>query len=187
MLGGAAAGRQLTGSVGSASVALIEGKSGGVEANLGNEFEALKRIAQKNADDAAATSVSGFRVTAEGKGSGGRGLGANKIVDRVAHEYAGAVQQANRILKTNRSPKTAWERIFRDYIAAGKIPPAYVRGNAIQQVADDLMRSNRYAQVETRSIVNRQSRVPELHTLRPDLQVPLSPTTQGIIDITTPG
>jgi len=97
------------------------------------------------------------------------------------------VQQANRILKTNRSPKTAWERIFRDYIAAGKIPPAYVRGNAIQQVADDLMRSNRYAQVETRSIVNRQSRVPELHTLRPDLQVPLSPTTQGIIDITTPG
>ncbi|MBP9156116.1 MAG: RHS domain-containing protein, partial [Xanthomonadales bacterium] len=133
----------------------------------------------------AATSATGFRVTVEGEISGGRGLGANQTVDRVAHEYAGAVQQANRILETNRAPVTAWERIYRRYQARGERPPEYVRGNALQQVADDLMRQNRYAQ-DVRIIVNRQSRVDSLRPLRPDVQVPTSATTQGVIDITTP-
>lgn len=64
-------------------------------------------------------------------------------------------------------------------------PPDYVRGNALQQVADDLMSRNRYA-ADAEIIVNRQSRVAGLKPLRPDVQVPTSPTTQGVIDITTP-
>ena len=133
----------------------------------------------------AATSATGFRVTVEGEASGGRGLGANQMVDRIAHEYAGAVQQANRILETNRAPVTAWERIYRRYQARGEQPPEYVRGNALQQVADDLMRQNHYAQ-QARILVNRQSKVDALKPLRPDVQVPTSPMTQGVIDITTP-
>jgi hypothetical protein len=70
-------------------------------------------------------------------------------------------------------------------MASGVEPPAYVRGNALQQIADRLMRQNRYVQ-GAEVIVNRQSRVPSLQPSRPDLQVPLSSTTQGVIDITTP-
>jgi hypothetical protein len=175
----------------SRGVRLVEGESGETSATIasdvvGQERAALQRIGQSNADGSAANSSAGLRVTVEGKASGGRGLAANGTVDRIAAEYAGAVQQANRVLMTTRVPRTAWERIYRVFTAAGLKPPAYVRGNALQQIADRLMESNRYA-TEAGSIANRQSRVASLKPLRPDVQVPISPTTQGVIDITTPG
>jgi RHS repeat-associated protein len=146
---------------------------------------ALRRIAANNVDGAAATSVTGFRVTLEGKAAGGRGLGANAGVDRIAGEYVGALQQANRILQTGRAPTTPWERIFRDYIARGEPPPDYVRGNALQQIADRLIERNRYAR-DAKISVNRQSYVDALKPLRPDVQIPITPASQGVIDITTP-
>jgi len=191
--GGAAAARNLAtlsaAAEGRLPLTAREGVGGGPELTGGAvdaEIAALRAIGENNAGGSAATSASGFRVTVEGKASGGRGLGANQTVDRIASEYAGAVQQANRILQTNRAPATAWEKIYRGYIARGESPPEYVRGNALQQVADDLMRQNRYAQ-DAEIIINRQSRVDALQPLRPDVQVPITQTTQGVIDITTPG
>jgi hypothetical protein len=120
---------------------IIESNGPGVDA----EIAALRQIGAANPGGTAANSASGFRVTVSGAESGGRGLGANSTVDRVSYEYAGAVQQANRILQTNRAPATAWERIYRNYVARGESPPDHVRGNAIQQIADRIMRQNRYA------------------------------------------
>jgi len=192
---GSAVARRLTAGTaireGRAAATVVEGANAQPAARVldsplaDQESAALRRIAANNADGAAATSATGFRVTVEGASSGGRGLGANGRVDRIAHEYASAVQQANRILQTNRAPATAWERIYRGYLARGQQPPEYVRGNALQQVADRLMESNRYAQ-ESGIIVNRQSNVDALRPLRPDVQVPITEVTQGVIDITTP-
>jgi hypothetical protein len=161
---------------------IVESNTLGVD----GEIDALRRIGSANSGGAAANSVTGFRVTVSGAESGGRGLGANRTVDRVAFEYAGAVQQANRILQTNRAPATAWERIYRSYVARGESPPEFVRGNAIQQIADDIMRQNRYAR-DAEVMMNRQSRVDALQPLRPDVQVPITRSSQGVIDITTPG
>lgn len=155
------------------------------------EVAALRRIGENNANRAAATSASNFRVTVEGRvdlpdgSSYGRGYGAHQTVDRVAGEYAGALQQANRILQTNRTPQTRWEAIVQSRRARGAEVSPMIYGNALQQVADTLMRNNRYV-TDAGTLMNRQSLVTHLRPLRPDLQVPVTPTRQGVLDITTP-
>ncbi len=154
---------------------------------IADEIATLRRIASNNANGAAARSASGFEVRLEAKGaSGGRGLGANQTVDRVANEYAAAVQQAHRILKSNRAPQTAWERRYRAELAAGKTPDPRTFGNALQQVADDLLNANCYA-IEAGAVTNQRSWVSVLRPKRPDVQVPMTPKSQGVIDLTTPG
>jgi hypothetical protein len=55
----------------------------------------------------------------------------------------------------------------------------------LQQIADRLIERNRYAR-DAKISVNRQSYVDALKPLRPDVQIPITPASQGVIDITTP-
>ncbi|MCP4871458.1 MAG: hypothetical protein GY898_22335 [Proteobacteria bacterium] len=76
----------------------------------------------------------------DGPGGTGYGYSANTLVDRFAEEYAGAVNQANRILEAGGDGGTAWGRRHQIWTQEGRADlTSMSRGNALQQIANDLM------------------------------------------------
>ena len=121
--------------------------------------------------------------------SGGSGLGANSHVDRIADEIAGAVAQADRVLRTGSAGGTRWGHIYQRLRGTGDWKEAMARGNALQQVADQLLRKNEYLR-SAGVLFNKGSRLGlrgKKGLLRPDYQVPLANGRWAILDITTSG
>jgi RHS repeat-associated protein len=114
------------------------------------------------------------------------------LVDRVAGEIDAAVGRANRVLDRGMHLNTPWGRIYQNLLRNNPnhwlVPIA--RGNAVQQIADNLLANNHY--LNAAKVLSNQGhlhgrRNVKGNLLRPDYQVPLSGGRLGIVDITTPG
>jgi hypothetical protein len=149
--------------------------------------EALVKIAAKldNAPVSAAP-----RVTTATISDIGRGVGGHKVMDRLAGEIQGAVNQAERVLSVGGTGGTRWGAIYQRYNGTGHWLESVSRGNAIQQIAETRLLNNTYFQ-EAGVIFNKGHvlglRSSSGSLLRPDFQVPLSGGRVGVLDITTQG
>jgi hypothetical protein len=115
--------------------------------------------------------------------------GTNPLVDAVGNELRGVVDQAEGILQGGGTGGTAWGRIYQR-LPAGHWLEDIAYGNAVQQVADQLLAGNpimRSAGVLSNlgSMLGLRSTLGNL--LRPDYQLPLGNGSWATFDITTAG
>jgi hypothetical protein len=166
-----------------AQAAQISGKSVAPQiegAAIASEVSALRRIAANNSGAGGGATISDV----------GRGMGGNQVVDRVAGEIQGAVNQANRVLDSGGSGGTRWGAIYQRLNGTGHRLEAIAKGNALQQIAETRLIGNTYMN-DAGVIFNRGhvlgSRNLDGNLLRPDFQMRTPGGKVGIFDITTPG
>ena len=120
----------------------------------------------------------------------GKNIFANRIVERLGREVQGAVDQAIRILHAGGTGKTPWGILYQDIKGTGSPLEPLWYGNAVQQIAETLLKNNYYVQ-ELGVIFNskhiRGVTSSKGSPLRPDMQVQLSNGKMAALDITTPG
>ncbi|ANR79226.1 hypothetical protein BBB57_13725 [Kosakonia sacchari] len=126
-------------------------------------------------------------LAACGVGSGGKGLGGHRAVDRAAAELDTAAQRASRLLDRGGHMNTAWGKIYQRW-ANNQYVPQWLknvsRGNAIQQITDRLTLNNRYL---TDIDIKRNVTGSWWGNLRPDYHATLPNGKVAVFDITTPG
>jgi RHS repeat-associated protein len=116
-------------------------------------------------------------------------LTGHHLLDRIAQEIDEAVLHASRMLDRGMHGRTPWGRIYQNLV---KHNPNHwlvpiVRGNAVQQIADTMLRQNRY--LREAGVIFNQGHLHGLRNargnlVRPDYQVPLAGGRLGIIDVT---
>lgn len=120
----------------------------------------------------------------------GKGYGGNQLVDRVAGEIVGAVNQADRVLRAGGTGNTRWGAAYQRLNGTGHWLEPLARGNALQQIAELQLRTNRYV-LEAGVRFNRGHllglRNSAKNLLRPDFQI-LQPNGKlAVLELTTQG
>lgn len=124
----------------------------------------------------------------------GTGSGGHAVVDRIAGEAQGTLDQAARILESG-GANTRWAHVYQKARGTGRPREFLARRNALHQEAERLMLRNRHVQEAINAghqvLFNRGSalglRGPGERLLRPDIQIGLPGGRWGVIDWTTPG
>lgn len=121
-----------------------------------------------------------------GKGSGGKGLSGNQLVDRAARELDIAAQRAVHLLDRGSDFGTTWGKIYQRWGKSSVIPQWLkntAKGNAVQQITDKLTHNNCY--LNELGIIRNRTGI--WGSLRPDYHAYLSNGKVAVFDITTTG